>query len=501
MTPTFQVNSEPIPGYRMTKYLGRGGVGEVWQVEAPGKVAKAVKLIPLENTEALLSDRELQGLAKIRSIRHPYLLSIDRYEITRGYVIIVMELADKSLADRFEECARVHGTGVPRDELLRYMRETAEVLDLLAVEHQLQHLDIKPENLFMMSGHIKVADFGLVHSSMTELAASALAFTPAYAPPELFSGRISPSADQYSLAVTYQELLTGRRPFDATSFRELVFAHDNLQPDFSSAPIEDRPVLLKAMSKNEDERYASCTAFIDALLKAGKIQIPTGTKQRPPSVQFFVPPAAAAAAPPAPAPHAVAAAAKLAPVAAPAASPNGRSVKPMYTRTASVTGSFGRDPSFRGSPLGGKPLEANRRQTASVELQPHQDKVVNTFVTCVAPELYALKMRAFIDALGADIEGSPTPNDIVLRFRPNRMVWFTRRGESLFLRVETSGKPGANGNGLIQASVYSSNTSIVGPALTHKAMLLVRALRGFLMASEKNTTFDAEVLKAQLWAS
>jgi len=485
MTPTFQVNSEPIAGYRMTKYLGRGGVGEVWQVEAPGKVAKAVKLIPLENTEALLSDRELQGLAKIRLIRHPYLLSIDRYEVTRGYVVIVMELADKSLADRFEECARLHGEGIPRDELLRYMHETAEVLDLLAVEHNLQHLDIKPENLFMMSGHIKVADFGLVQSAMTELAASALAFTPAYAPPELFNGRISPTADQYSLAVTYQELLTGRRPFDATSFRELVFAHDNLTPDFSSVPESDRPVLHKATSKREEDRYPSCTAFIDALITAGKREerLP-GTRQRPPSVQFFVPAAAGGAT--------KAAAVKVEP----------RNVKQMFTRTA-TSAAFGRDPVWRNSPMAAKTIAADGRQpSASIELQPDQDKVVNTFVTCVTPDLYALKLRAFIDAMAAELEGPPSPSDTLLRFRPNRSVWFTRRGESLFLRIETSGRPGTNGTGLIQATVYSSNTMVVGPALTRKATLLVRALRGFLMASEKDasTTFNAEVLKRQLWA-
>lgn len=490
MSQTFQVNSEPIAGYRMTKYLGRGGVGEVWQVEAPGKVAKAVKLIPLENTEALLSDRELQGLAKIRQIRHPYLLSIDRYEITKGYVIIVMELADKSLADRFEECTRSHGGGIPRDELLRYMHESAEVLDLLAVEHQLQHLDIKPENLFLMSGHIKVADFGLVHSSTSELNASALAFTPAYAPPELFNGRISPTADQYSLAVTYQELLTGRRPFEATSFRELVFAHDNLQPDFSAAPSDDRAVLLRATSKKEADRFPSCTAFIESLMRAGRHDEvrPSATRQQPASVQFFVP------TPAAPKVKAVAAAA--------VAKAEHKNVKPMYTRTATATSSFGREPSWKSSPLeGGVALRVSDRP-CSVELQPEQDKVINTFVTCVTPELYALKLRAFIDAMGAELEGLPTPSDTVLRLRPSKTAWFTRRNAaSLFLRIESSGRPGVNGAGLIQATVYSSDSSVIGPVLTRKAILLVRALRGFLMASDHRTeTFDAAAIKAELWA-
>ena len=73
-----------------------------------------------------------------------------------------MELAERNLWDRFKECRTQGLPGIPRDELLNYMDEAAEALDLMNNQYQLQHLDIKPQNLFLVYKHVKVADFGLV---------------------------------------------------------------------------------------------------------------------------------------------------------------------------------------------------------------------------------------------------------------------------------------------------------------------------------------------------
>src|SRR6185369_15697678 len=97
---------------------------------------------------------------RIKDVRHPFLLSMERVERCGEDLVIVMELADKSLHDLLEQ----HPDGLPREDVLRYVRETAEVLDLMNFEYGLQHLDIKPRNLFLIRGHVKVADFGLVQS-------------------------------------------------------------------------------------------------------------------------------------------------------------------------------------------------------------------------------------------------------------------------------------------------------------------------------------------------
>ena len=78
------------------------------------------------------AEQELRALKRLQSIRHPYLLSLERYDVVEGRVLIVTELADCNLWDRFRECRAQNLPGITRTELLRYMEEAAEVLDLSA---------------------------------------------------------------------------------------------------------------------------------------------------------------------------------------------------------------------------------------------------------------------------------------------------------------------------------------------------------------------------------
>src|SRR5436309_612475 len=162
-----EANAEPIPGYRLLEPLGKGGFGEVWKCEAPGGLLKAIKIVAGKSRQlgddASGADQELRALQHVKSIRHPFLLSMDRIEVIDGDLLIVMELADRSLHDLLEEYRQKGLPGIPCDELLGYLREGAEVLDLMNQQHHLQHLDIKPRNLFLVNRHLKVADFGLVN--------------------------------------------------------------------------------------------------------------------------------------------------------------------------------------------------------------------------------------------------------------------------------------------------------------------------------------------------
>src|SRR5262249_43017945 len=152
--------------------------------------------------------QELKSLQRVKAIRHPYILSLERFDIIDGRLIIVSELADRTLDDRFHGCRAKGLPGIPRQELLRYLEEAAEALDLMNGEFNLQHLDIKPQNLFLLYNHVKVGDFGLVKDLEGMFAQITSGVTAVYAVPETFEGVASRFCDQYSLAIVFQQLLT-----------------------------------------------------------------------------------------------------------------------------------------------------------------------------------------------------------------------------------------------------------------------------------------------------
>lgn len=262
-------DAEPIPGYKLIDRLGGGGFGEVWKATAPGGLLKAIKFVYGElqasNEDAQRAEQELKALSRVKTVRHPYILSLERYDIIDNQLIVVMELADRNLFDRFKECRAEGKAGIPRQELLRYMEETAEALDLMNIEYQLQHLDIKPQNLFLVHNHCKVADFGLVKDLAGMMASLTGGVTPVYASPETFDGWVSRYCDQYSLAIVYQELLTGTRPFISNNVAQLIQQHLKSPPDLAPLPPMDREVIGRAMSKNPDDRFSSCMEMVRAL--------------------------------------------------------------------------------------------------------------------------------------------------------------------------------------------------------------------------------------------
>ncbi|MHB8867139.1 MAG: serine/threonine protein kinase, partial [Pirellulaceae bacterium] len=261
--------SEPIPGYRIRERIGAGGYGEVWTADAPGGLVKAIKFVYGFLNEDRAS-RELKALNRIKTVRHPFLVSLERIEVVDGQLLIVTELAEASLKEHFDKYREKGLPGIPRDELIRYMRDTADVLDFMNEQHSLQHLDIKPENLLLLAGRVKVADFGLVKDIHDATASLMGGLTPLYAPPEVFDGRPSRRSDQYSLAIVYQEMLTGELPFPGTTAMQLARQHLHARPRVSSLPEHDQEIVARALSKAPGDRFSNCRELIDSLEHAAE---------------------------------------------------------------------------------------------------------------------------------------------------------------------------------------------------------------------------------------
>jgi hypothetical protein len=257
-----------VEGYRLLELIGRGEFGEVYRAHAPGGVLVALKRVSRSLTDKN-TQRELNALDKIRELRHPFLLQTHSFQSFEDRLIIVMELADGSLQDRFE-AARARGLpGIAVEELLSYFGEAAEALDFLH-EQKLAHRDIKPQNLLHLKGHAKVADFGVLRAQENETERTLSAGTPLYMPPEMWNGVVTVHSDQYSFAVTWYEMRTGRRIITGKSLLEVAQQHCLETPDLAGVPEAEQQVLLRALAKNPAQRFPSCVAFVQALRQAAE---------------------------------------------------------------------------------------------------------------------------------------------------------------------------------------------------------------------------------------
>ena len=279
--------TEPIPGLILTRKLGAGSFGEVWEAQKADGSRVALKFLNTRQRHRLQIQSEIRVLNGLRALSHPNIIQFFGVHASSQYLILSMERADGNLLD-LRNAYREEGLkNLPADHALDLLEQAAQALDFLADQKLecfnaaspgLQHCDIKPTNLLILGDTMKVADFGLCTSTSWKTHCNAWRGTLPYAAPELFRGQASKHTDQYALAVTFCELCIGqsclypldpkpgppKMPIDLTKLRNSEFR-----------------IIARALSPNYTDRYPSCQEFISALRKGS--QAPR-TKQRVPVV-------------------------------------------------------------------------------------------------------------------------------------------------------------------------------------------------------------------------
>src|SRR5205823_2364131 len=138
--------------------------------------------------------------------------------------VIAMELADGSLLDLLDVYRADYGSCIYPQHLCAYLTQAAEALDFLNTrQHHLngqrvavRHCDVKPSNLLVLNGLVKLADFSLAAQTTSPMGYHRRVGTLNYTAPERLQGWLSDRSDQYALAVSYCELRGGRLPFPDT---------------------------------------------------------------------------------------------------------------------------------------------------------------------------------------------------------------------------------------------------------------------------------------------
>ena len=213
-----------IAGYRLLRLLGEGEQSQVYLAEhRHSNEVAALKVADIGRGDEAERVREdfLRAAHAAQSLRHADIVAVWRAGTEGPLAWLAMEPVPGTDLARYTRPPRL----LPEPAVLRLCARLAAAL---AYAHRkgVVHRDLKPQNILInwATDSLKLADFGLAHiSGATRTATGIVLGTPSYMAPEQLAGEAPTAAsDFYALGVVLFELLTGRRPHEATSLGELL---------------------------------------------------------------------------------------------------------------------------------------------------------------------------------------------------------------------------------------------------------------------------------------
>lgn len=264
-----------IGRYVITRELGRGGMGVVYQAMDPliGRRV-AIKVIHTgafggSGEAAFLRDRLFREARAAGQLFHPGIVTVLDVGQEGDLAFIAMELVEgTSLYNLLES-----GRRLDQAQGMQVLRQTAAALDF-AHQHDIVHRDVKPANILIdPQGSAKLTDFGIakVTSTQSHTRTGLVLGTPSYMSPEQVEGRdLDGRSDQFSLAIVGFELLTGAGPFRGDSLAGIAHAIVYGPRPSASAVNPQVPsgadaIFLRALSPAPADRFSTCSEFVREL--------------------------------------------------------------------------------------------------------------------------------------------------------------------------------------------------------------------------------------------
>ena len=281
-----------IGRYDVLKELGRGAMGVVYAAEDSliGRTV-AIKTIRFGTPEAgedraQLVQRLHREAQAAGVLSHSGIVTVYDVGEQEDEAYIVMEFVDgKSVEDLLASDEQRHpGAYLP------ILRGTAAAIDY-AHGKGIIHRDVKPSNIMVCrDGTVKIADFGIAKltasNSLTQ--AGFVVGTPSYMSPEQAQGRaVDGRSDQFSLAVVAFRMITGILPFEGPTLTALLTKILWDEPEYENAGMSPaiRPVFKRALSKDPQLRFPTCSDFVRGLEDAVAGSDPSLIVGFPPAAQ------------------------------------------------------------------------------------------------------------------------------------------------------------------------------------------------------------------------
>src|ERR1700682_406326 len=270
-------DGQVIAGYTILRWLGAGGMGEVYLAQHPRLPRRdALKVLSAAVCSGSEYRKRFNREADIApTLWHPHIVEVhDRGDVD-GQLWISMDYVEGTDAARL--LAESYQDGMPPDDVVRIMTAVADALDY-AHQRGLLHRDVKPANILMANPgtadeRIMLADFGVsrwLGETSTLTGTNMTVVTVAYAAPEQLKGEdVDGRADQYALAATAFQLLTGTPPFQHSNPAVVISQHLTADPPQIGARRPELsglgPVFDRALAKSPNDRYDRCIDFARAL--------------------------------------------------------------------------------------------------------------------------------------------------------------------------------------------------------------------------------------------